>query len=86
MNIVLGLVVAVVGALITIKSESMMSMFGRVAFFEKYLGTEGGSRLGYKLLGILVFFIGVMVMTNLFGSFMMWILSPLINAGGGALR
>lgn len=81
MNIILGLVLAVVGALITIKSEAMMSMFGRVGFFEKYLGTEGGSRLGYKLLGILVFFIGVMVMMDLFGSFMMWMLSPLINAG-----
>jgi hypothetical protein len=81
MNIVLGLVLAVVGALITIKSEAMLNMFGRVGFFEKYLGTEGGTRLGYKLLGILVFFIGVLLMTNLFGSFIGWVLSPLINAG-----
>jgi len=72
---------AVVGALITIKSEAMLNMFGRVGFFEKYLGTEGGTRLGYKLLGILVFFIGVLLMTNLFGSFIGWVLSPLINAG-----
>jgi hypothetical protein len=83
MNIIFGIIIAVVGALITIKSEAMLSMFGRVAFFEKYLGTEGGTRLGYKLLGILVFIIGVMIATNVIGDFMMWLLSPLINAGRG---
>ena len=83
MSIILGIVIAVVGALITIKSEAMLSMFGRVAFFERYLGTEGGSRLGYKLLGILAFIIGVMLATNVFNDFMMWLLSPLINAGRG---
>jgi hypothetical protein len=81
MNILLGIIIAVVGALITIKSEAMLNMFGSVAFFEKYLGTEGGTRLGYKLLGILVFFIGVFVTFNLFNELMLWILSPVINAG-----
>jgi hypothetical protein len=81
MSIILGIVMMGVGGLITIKSEAMLNMFGRVAFFEKYLGTEGGTRLGYKLLGILVFIIGVMLATNVFGDFMMWLLSPLINAG-----
>jgi hypothetical protein len=81
MSIILGLIMAVVGVLITIKSEAMLNMFGRVGFFEKYLGTEGGSRLGYKLLGILLFFIGTMIATNVIGDFMSWLLSPLINAG-----
>jgi hypothetical protein len=84
MNILLGIIMAAVGALITIKSEAMLNMFGRVAWFEKYLGTEGGSRLGYKLLGILIFFIGVMIATNVIGDFMYWLLSPLINAGRGS--
>jgi hypothetical protein len=83
MNIILGLVIAAVGALITIKSEAMLEMFGRVEFFERHLGTEGGTRLGYKLLGIAVFFIGVMIATNVIGDFLMWILSPVINAGKG---
>jgi hypothetical protein len=81
MNIILGLILIAVGILITIKSETMLNTFGSVAFFEKYLGTEGGSRLGYKLLGILVFFIGVMLATNMFGDFITWLLSPLTNAG-----
>ncbi|HTW96405.1 MAG TPA: hypothetical protein VMD74_01960 [Candidatus Methylomirabilis sp.] len=85
MNILIGLIIAVVGALITIKSEAIYNMFGRIEFFEKYLGTEGGSRLGYKLLGILAFLIGVMIATNVIGDFMYWLLSPLINAGRGGM-
>lgn len=84
MHIIFGLIVAVLGVLITIKSEAIYGVFGPIAFFEKYLGTEGGSRLGYKLAGILIFFIGIMMATNVFGEFMGWILSPLINAGQGA--
>jgi hypothetical protein len=81
MNIIFGIIIAAVGGLITVKSEAMLNTFGRIGFFEKYLGTEGGTRLGYQLLGILAFFIGVLVMTNLIGGFLGWILSPLINAG-----
>jgi len=82
MKIILGIIMMVVGALITIKSEAILNFFGRIAFFEKYLGTEGGSRLGYKLIGILMFFIGLLVMTGMIEGFMRWILSPLFNLGG----
>ena len=83
MSIIIGIILAVVGVFMAIKSEAMLNMFGRVEFFEKYLGIEGGTRLGYKLLGIAVFLIGIMLATNVFGDFMMWLLSPLINAGRG---
>lgn len=79
MNIILGIIIMAIGALITIKSEAMLNAFGRIGFFEKYLGIEGGSRLGYKLVGILAIFIGMLIMTNMIGGFLGWILSPLIN-------
>jgi len=78
-NLLAGIVIIVLGFYMTIKSNGMLSMFGRIAFFEKYLGTEGGSRLGYTLLGIAVTIIGMMVFTNLFGNFLTWVLSPLIK-------
>ena len=78
MNIILGIILMVIGALITIYSEKILNAFGRIPFFEKYLGTEGGSRLGYKLIGVFVFFIGALVMTNMIQGFVMWILSPLL--------
>jgi hypothetical protein len=81
MFIIIGLAIAALGVLISLKSEAMLSIFGRVGFFEKYLGTEGGSRLGYQLLGVLIFIIGIMITFNIFNDFMYWLLSPLINAG-----
>jgi len=43
------------------------------------LGVEGGSRLGYKLIGVLTIFIGLLIMTNMIGGFMMWVFSPLLK-------
>jgi hypothetical protein len=81
MRIIFGLVIFGVGALMVVKSESLLSAFGSINFFEKHLGTEGGSRLGYKLIGLLVIFIGMLIATNMINGFMEWILSPLIMAG-----
>ncbi len=81
MNIIIGLLVIAVGSLMVIKSEAFLSNFGRISFFDKYFGTEGGSRLGYKLVGMLIIFIGILVTTDMIGGFMEWLLSPLINAG-----
>ncbi|MFA5248464.1 MAG: hypothetical protein WC415_04545 [Patescibacteria group bacterium] len=77
----LGASLMVIGALITIKAEAILSFFGPISFFEKYLGSEGGSRLGWKLIGILFFFIGFLIMTGMINGFMLWILSPLLGAG-----
>lgn len=73
----------VLGALMAVKSESVYNAFGPIAWFEAHLGTEGGSRLGYKLIGVLVFFIGFMIMTGMINGFMMWILGPLMVRPGG---
>lgn len=69
-----------VGSLIIIKSEAIFNFCGRIGFFEKYLGTEGGSRLGYKLIGLIAFFVGLLIMTDLIGGFLSWVLSPIIRA------
>lgn len=79
MYILLGFIIMAVGALIVIKSEAMLNAFGRIEFFERKLGAEGGSRLGYKLLGLITIFIGTLIMTNLIGGFMEWVLSPILR-------
>jgi len=79
MNILIGIIIFAVGALIVIKSEAMLNAFGRIEFFERNLGTEGGSRLGYKLVGLLAIFIGILVMTNMIGGFLEWVLSPILR-------
>ncbi|MFA6306462.1 MAG: hypothetical protein WCV70_02360 [Patescibacteria group bacterium] len=79
MHILLGFIILAIGALIVIKSEAMLNAFGRIEFFERKLGSEGGSRLGYKLLGLIAIFIGTLIMTNLIGGFMEWVLSPILR-------
>ena len=79
MNFIFGLILFVVGTLIIIYTEWMLQNFGRMEWFERQLGAEGGSRFGYKLIGLVAIFFGLLLMTGLIGSFMNWILSPLIR-------
>jgi len=81
-SILFGLVLVVVGTLIVMKTEWLMQNFGRVNWFERNLGAEGVSRLGYKLLGLLAIFVGLLFITGLMGGFMNWALSPLTRVRG----
>ena len=69
LNIIFGSIIMVLGFLMVWKSEWLLNNFGRMGWFDEHLGTEGGSRLGYKLIGLALIFIGFMVFANLFGSF-----------------
>ncbi len=71
MHYILGLIMIVVGGLLVVKSEWFLQNFGTVAWAEEHLGFNGGSRLFYKLIGIVIIFFGFMVITNLMGAFLM---------------
>ncbi|MBU0647467.1 MAG: hypothetical protein ABIJ83_03450 [Patescibacteria group bacterium] len=79
MNILIGFIIIAVGLLIVLKAEWLLQNFGRIDFFEKHLGSNGGSRLGYKLTGILAIFFGTLIMTDMIGGFLEWALSPLLH-------
>ncbi len=79
MNIIYGIAMIAIGFAIIAKSEALLSFFGRVSFFEQHLGSEGGSRLGYKLVGLIILFIGILTMTGLIDGFMRWLVSPLVR-------
>ena len=76
---ILGAIVIVVGALMISKTEAFLRSFGRINFFETHLGVEGGSRLGYKLIGILALFIGMLLFTGMIDGFLNWLLGPLMR-------
>ena len=76
-NLMFGLVVAGVGVSMVIKTEFFLDLLGRIEWFERFAGTEGGSRSGYKLLGILFIFIGVLIAFGMISGFIEWIISPL---------
>jgi hypothetical protein len=76
--IILGLIILAICVFLVIKTEWFMQNFGRIAWFEQVLGTEGGSRLGYKLLGLLAIFIGIIMISGNGVNFFTWLLSPLV--------
>lgn len=78
MHFIIGLAVMAAGFSFVYKTEWYVNNFGRVEFFEQHLGA-GGSRLGYKLLGIALMFIGFMIFTNIINDFLLWILGPLLR-------
>jgi hypothetical protein len=79
MSIIIGAVVMVSGVIMTLKSEWIYQNFGSISFMDKYFGTEGGGRLGYKLLGILVAFIGMLMFTGMIGGFLNWLFYPVLK-------
>ena len=68
MGIVVGLIMALIGLLMTWKTEWLITNFGKLNWPEQHLGSEGGTRLFYKLLGIGLIILGFMTMTGLLGN------------------
>ena len=68
--ILIGIIIIVAGFLLAWKTEAVHKFTGRVAFAEKYFGTEGGTRLFYKLLGIFIMMVGFMVLTGFYKGFL----------------
>ncbi len=67
---IVGILIVIAGFLLMWKTEAVYRFTGRVAFAEKYFGTEGGTRLFYKLLGAFTIFIGFLVLTGFFKGFL----------------
>lgn len=63
-RIILGLIVMVVGFLMVMRTSVVLKWFGRIPFAEQKLGS-GGTHTFYKLLGILIVFIGIFIVTNI---------------------
>ena len=71
MNYVIGILLVLAGVVFIIKTEWFLENFGTIAWAEEHLGTSGGSRLAYKLLGLVLIFVGMLLVTNLMQGFLM---------------
>lgn len=78
-QIFLGLLFVAIGYLLTWKANAFLGNFGRIAWFEQHLGTEGGSRLFYKLLGMLLIIFGLLYATGLAQGILRAIFNPLFS-------
>ncbi len=59
-QLIVGIIVTGIGFLLVWKADWFHQNFGSVPFAEKYLRSEGGTRLFYKLIGMLIMVGGMM--------------------------
>ncbi|MCR4278516.1 MAG: hypothetical protein NUV81_01265 [bacterium] len=69
LRILFGLVIASVGAFFVIRTKVFLDFFGHSSWADSKFG-GGGSNLMYKTIGMLLIFIGFMVVTNLWNAFL----------------
>ncbi|MBU0598224.1 hypothetical protein KKF61_04515 [Patescibacteria group bacterium] len=79
MKYVIGTIVIIIGFLITWKSEWIVNNLGRIAWADNHLGTEGGSRLFYKLIGLAMIILSFMYMGGILQSILGAIFKPTIR-------
>ena len=79
MRYVIGLLVIAVGFMLVWKADWIVNNFGRVNWAEKYLGYDGGSRLFWKLMGLIVIFLSMLYMFGFIGGLIDLIFSPLFR-------
>lgn len=70
MRYFIGVLMVLVGVGMILKTEWLLQNIGTNDWAEAKLGTSGGSRLLYKFIGLVLIFIGFMLVTNLFQGFL----------------
>ncbi len=68
LRVIGGLAIVFIGSLFVIKTEWFLQNFGKVQWAEEHLGLDGGTRLFYKLLGVIVCMVGIMMATGMLGG------------------
>jgi len=64
MKYVIGVIAIGIGFLVVWKADWLMNNFGRIAWAEEKLGMEGGTRLFYKLIGIVIVIFAFLYMSG----------------------
>jgi hypothetical protein len=77
MQYFIGILGTIAGFMLVWKTTAVYNFVGQIDFAEKYLSTEGGTRLLIKLIGVIVIFISWLYMFNLGG----WVLYALFLPG-----
>ncbi len=77
---ILGALATAIGMYMVIKTESVLNMFGSMRWAEEKL--SGRSRMGYKLIGLLVVIMGLLAVTGMFGGLARGALTAIFGGGG----
>ena len=79
MNWFIGIVVILVGFLLVVKTQWIVSFTGPIAWAEEHLGPQGGTQLFIKLLGVLAIFLALLSATGGLGCMLRSFLGPALK-------
>lgn len=79
MKYILGILGILIGCILIIKTDWFIRNFGTNAWAEQHLGTSGGTRLMYKLVGLAIIIISILAITGLLGGLILAIFSSLFG-------
>ncbi len=71
MRYIIGIILVLIGVALVLKTEWFIQNFGSNAWAEEHLGTSGGARLMYKVIGIVFIFFGFLAITNMVQGFLL---------------
>jgi len=77
MKYVMFLILIAVGALMVVRTEWFFNFFGRISWAERTFGFYGGSRLFYKMLGVVIIILSAMMVTGWLEAIIVGIFSPM---------
>jgi hypothetical protein len=81
-QIILGILISAGGVLL-LKYNYQVSNSLPIGFAERHMGS-GGTYLAWKILALVVIFIGLSVTFGVYDNILAWLVSPLTNAVGGS--
>jgi len=79
MKYILALLAMAVGVLLVVKTEWFIQSFGTSEWAESKFGLSGGTRIMYKVLGIIIIFLSFMGLTGQLGGFVLSIFGGLFG-------
>ena len=83
MNFIFGIIAILIGALIVVKSEWILENFGGSSWAEEHMGTSGGSRLLYKLVGMVIILFALLSMAGLMDNILLGIFGRMFGGFAG---
>ncbi len=79
MKYILGILGLIAGFLLIWKSNWIVQNFGTVDWAEQHLGTYGGTRTFWKLIGLAIIAISLLGMAGSLGGILLDVLGPLFK-------
>ena len=77
-KVIIGIIGIIIGFFLVWKADWIMQNFGRTGWAEEHLGSEGGSRIFYKLIGLGIIIISFIIMFGLTEGILRSIFSPML--------